>query len=96
MAEVHILRNHELGVQEARKIGLKWAQAAESEFGMTCSYQEGLHCDELSFSRPGVKGKLFVRADEFELRVQLGFLLSAFKERIEVEIVKNLDDLLRA
>ena len=34
--------------------------------------------------------------DHFELHAQLGFLLGAFKDRIESEIVKNLDDLLVA
>ena len=33
-------------------------------------------------------------ADHFELDAQLGFLLGAFKDRIEAEIVKNLDALL--
>jgi hypothetical protein len=42
-----------------------------------------------------VKGDLTVSQDLFELNAQLGFLLSAFKDRIEEEIVKNLDDLLR-
>ena len=37
-----------------------------------------------------------VTADHFELDAQLGFLLGAFKDRIESEIVKNLDDLLAA
>ena len=33
-------------------------------------------------------------AERFELDARLGFLLGAFKDRIESEIVKNLDDLL--
>ena len=96
MAEIRILRPHALGFSEARKIALQWAQEAESEFGMACTYQEGLEVDEVSFSRAGVKGALTVSPDLFELNAQLGFLLSAFKDRIESEIVKNLDDLLGA
>jgi hypothetical protein len=41
-----------------------------------------------------LRGTLRVSAQHFELNAQLGFLLSAFKERIEGEIVKNLDQLL--
>jgi hypothetical protein len=37
-----------------------------------------------------------VSADHFELDAKLGFLLGAFKEHIEGEIVKNLDQLLAA
>ena len=48
----------------------------------------------MQFTRSGVNGKLKVTADRFELDAKLGFLLGAFKERIESEIVKNLDTLL--
>ena len=96
MAEIRILRPHALGFEKAKKIAFEWAQQAESEFGMACIYEEGLEADEVSFSRSGVKGTLVVSPDLFELNAQLGFLLSAFKDRIESEIVKNLDDLLGA
>jgi putative polyhydroxyalkanoate system protein len=48
----------------------------------------------VQFARSGVNGTLRVSADHFELDAKLGFLLGAFKERIEGEIVKNLDELL--
>ncbi len=96
MADLHIVREHTLGLAKARKIAFKWAAQAETEFGMACSYTEGEAVDEVSFSRSGVKGTLDVDATRFELRAQLGFLLGAFKQRIEAEIVKNLDTLLAA
>lgn len=94
MADLHILRPHTLGLPEARKIAFKWAEAAEEKFGMTCTYEEGTAADEVCFTRSGVSGNLVVTQDKFELNAQLGFLLGAFKGRIEDEIVKNLDDLL--
>ena len=51
-------------------------------------------CDEVSFTRSGVTGTLLVTKDAFTLDAKLGFLLGAFKDRIESEIVKNLDALL--
>ncbi|MBB1076053.1 polyhydroxyalkanoic acid system family protein [Rhodoferax sp. 4810] len=96
MADLHIVREHTLGLAKARKIAFKWAAQAETEFGMACSYTEGEAVDEVSFSRSGVKGTLDVDATRFELRAHLGFLLGAFKQRIEAEIVKNLDTLLAA
>ena len=48
----------------------------------------------MRFTRSGVNGTLLVTADHFNLDAKLGFLLGAFKDRIEAEIVKNLDDLL--
>ena len=48
----------------------------------------------MNFTRTGVKGTLLVTADHFELDAKLGLLLGVFKDRIESEIVKNLDELL--
>ncbi len=94
MADLHILRQHALGLPKARKIAFQWAEQAEQDFSMDCSYQEGSTQDEVAFSRAGVKGTLAVTADKFELNAVLGFLLGAFKGKIEGEIVKNLDTLL--
>ena len=94
MADLHILREHALGFPAARKIALAWAEQVESEFDMKCGIEEGKTADEVTFTRSGVNGTLHVTADKFELRAKLGFLLGAFKGRIEAEIVKNLDDLL--
>lgn len=96
MADLHIVREHTLGLPKARRIAFKWAEQAETEFGMTCAYTEGDTVDEVTFERSGVKGTLDVDASRFELRAQLGFLVGAFKHRIEAEIVKNLDSLLAA
>jgi putative polyhydroxyalkanoate system protein len=94
MANLHIVREHRLGHAAARKVAYAWAEQAEAEFGMDCTYEEGKTDDTVNFSRSGVNGTLQVHKDRFELDAKLGFLLGAFKERIEAEIVKNLDALL--
>ena len=94
MADIHIEREHALGLPEARKIAFKWAEQAEKKFDMECTYEEGTTNDCLSFSRSGVRGTLSVTANDFELSAQLGFLVGMFKEKIEAEIVKNLDTLI--
>lgn len=94
MTQLHIHRDHTLGLAAARKIALSWAEQVEAEFDMACTYEEGKHEDWVQFKRSGVTGKLHVTADHFDLDAKLGFLLGAFKGRIEAEIVKNLDDLL--
>jgi putative polyhydroxyalkanoate system protein len=96
MADIHIERDHQLGMGGARKLAWRWAEQAENDFDMSCTYEEGDDCDEVQFSRSGVTGTLKVSADKFELDARLGFLLGAFKDRIESEIVKNLDELLAA
>ena len=94
MADIHIDREHTLGLHEARQVAFKWAEQAEAEFGMECTYEEGTTSDLVSFNRTGVHGTLSVTKDSFELAAKLGFLLGAFKEKIEAEIVKNLDTLI--
>lgn len=94
MAQIHIHRPHQLGLTGARQVAWQWAEQAEADFDMACTYAEGDDGDEVQFSRSGVSGTLTVGADHFELDAQLGFLLGAFKDRIEGEIVKNLDALL--
>ncbi|MGC1175122.1 polyhydroxyalkanoic acid system family protein [Polaromonas sp.] len=94
MADIHIEREHTLGLAQARKIAFKWAEQVEEKFDMSCTYEEGTSEDEVSFTRSGVSGTLKVTEDLFELDAKLGFLLGAFKDKIEGEIVKNLDALL--
>lgn len=94
MPDIHIVREHQLGLAGARKLAFKWAETAESKLGMACTYEEGKTHDTVSFTRSGVNGELQVRKDTFELDARLGMVLGAFKGRIETEIVKNLDLLL--
>jgi putative polyhydroxyalkanoate system protein len=94
LPDIHIERSHHLGLAEARKVAFTWAEQAEERLDMACTYEEGTTCDEVSFTRSGVTGTLLVTKDAFTLDAKLGFLLGAFKDRIESEIVKNLDALL--
>ena len=94
MADIHILRPHKLGLTQARVVAYRWAEQAEKKLQMECTYEEGVTSDEVCFSRAGAQGTLEITKDKFELNAKLGFLLGAFKGRIESEIVKNLDELL--
>ena len=94
MADIHIHRTHTLGMAQARKVAFSWAEDVEDKLDMACSYEEGKHEDCVNFTRSGVNGTLVVTKDGFELRAKLGFLVGAFKDKIEAEISKNLDALL--
>jgi putative polyhydroxyalkanoate system protein len=94
MANIHIHRDHSLGLPKARKIAWAWAEQVETEFDMACTVVEGETSDTVEFTRSGVSGTLVVAADHFELEARLGFLLGAFSKTIEAEITKNLDALL--
>ena len=94
MADIKIHREHTLGLAKAREVAWQWAEQAEQRFDMECTVLEGETSDTVEFTRTGVKGRLVVAPDHFELEAQLGFLLGAFARSIEAEIEKNLDDLL--
>ena len=94
MAEIHIHRAHALGLDKARKMAWQWAEAAEQKFGMECTVIEGDTSDVVEFTRAGVDGRLLVGADAFDLTAKLGFLVGAFRQKIEAEIEANLDSLL--
>jgi len=94
LPDIHIHRDHTLGLAKARKIAWKWAEDVEAKFDMACTVVEGTFSDTVEFSRTGVSGTLVVAADHFDLQAKLGFLLGAFSKTIESEIQKNLDALL--
>ena len=96
LADIHIHRDHSLGLAKARKVAWDWAEQVEKQFGMACTVIEGETSDSIEFVRSGVKGVLVVAADHFDLGAKLGFLLGAFSKTIEAEIEKNLDTLLGA
>ena len=94
MTDIHIQREHTLGLPAARKIANEWLEQAETRLGMTCAYTEGAETDELSFRRAGVAGTVQITDNRFVLDAKLGFLWSAFKDKIEAEVARNMDKLL--
>ncbi len=94
MPEIHITREHSLGLHAARKLAFRWAEEAEEQLGMACVYEEGTTSDVVTFTRLGVNGELKVTKNHFALDARLGVLLGAFRDKIETEIIRNLDELL--
>mgnify|MGYP003425274370 FL=1 len=94
MSDLHIQRDHHLGLPRAREVARAWARKAEEKFDMECTYEEGETQDTLTSTRAGVTGTLVVDAQQFDMTAKLGFLFTAFKDRIEAEIGGQLDALL--
>lgn len=94
MADIHLHRNHQLGLERARKVALKWAEHAEKKFEVECTILEGETSDTVRFKRAGVNGTMIVAADHFTIDCKLGILFSAFKSKIEEESARQLDDAL--
>ena len=94
MADLHLHRDHTLGLARARKVALKWAEDVEAKLDMECTIIEGDDEDVLEFRRSGVDGRMIVAATHFDLEARLGFLLKAFLGQIEAEVSKQLDEAL--
>lgn len=94
MTDIHIQREHTLGFTAARKLANEWLEQAETRMGMTCEYTEGATSDEISFRRAGVAGTVQITDNRFVLDAELGFLWSAFKDKIETEVARKMDKLL--
>jgi putative polyhydroxyalkanoate system protein len=94
MAQILIERPHQMGLEQARRTAQQWMDEARSQFDLRCEVIAGSELDEVRFSRAGLTGTLEVSGQHFRMQAQLGFLLSAFKQRIESEIEKNLDRLI--
>ena len=94
MADIHIRREHALGLAKARKVAWAWAEDAERKLGLECTVVEGEDRDVVEFTRSGASGQLVVTADAFDLTARLGLLVGAFRSRIESEIEAQLDSVL--
>ena len=94
MADLHLHREHTLGLARARKVALKWAEHVEENLDMECTIVEGDDEDVLEFTRSGVDGRMTVAATYFDLEAKLGFLLKPFLGTIEAEVSKQLDEAL--
>jgi putative polyhydroxyalkanoate system protein len=87
MARIHLQREHSLGLKKAKAAAQKVADEMTREFAMTCEWEGAT----LYFERTGVTGELAVTKSTIEVTAELGFLLSAFKARIEEQIQRNFD-----
>lgn len=94
MANILIERTHRLGLTQARETAAQWVAEAQRKFDMRCRYEASESSDQVFFSRSGVSGVFKLDGERFAIEAELGFLLGAFKDRIEQEIQKNLDTLL--
>ncbi|MEY4766126.1 MAG: hypothetical protein RI907_2799 [Pseudomonadota bacterium] len=94
MSEIKLQHTHDLGLDKARELAAKWSQEAGAKLGLSCRTEAGADHDTVHFERSGVKGRMRVSAQQFDLEVKLGLMMSAMKPVIEAEIRKNLGRLM--
>ena len=90
MADINLIRAHNLGLKAARTAADKMMTKLSEQFGMSGKWSG----DTLVFERSGVSGTLAVTDKEMVLAVTLGFLLKAMRGGIERSVNEQLDKVL--
>jgi putative polyhydroxyalkanoate system protein len=82
MSEIVVRGHHDLGLARAKRLAETIALRLRDDYGVTYAWTG----DQLQFERTGASGPITVEPDAFEVRVEIGFLLSPLRGRIEREI----------
>ncbi len=82
MSAIVLQRDHALGLRRARTAANRIARDLAERYGCECVWQE----NTLHIARPGVSGTMTIAKDAVDVRLELGFLLAAFKPKIEASI----------
>jgi putative polyhydroxyalkanoate system protein len=83
MADIHVVRPHALGREEARRRVDQVIEGLQHKYPLTTAW---LDEDHLSLKAAGVDGEVAVTDDAIEVTITLGFMASMFKDTIEGEI----------
>ncbi|HEY7753393.1 MAG TPA: polyhydroxyalkanoic acid system family protein [Steroidobacteraceae bacterium] len=88
MSRIHLRRPHELTPKAARERVERVARALGRKFEAECAWDGNV----LSIEHPNVNGTITVGKDEIVVEATLGFLLALFRDRVDEEIVRVLDE----
>ncbi len=88
MSNIHIYRPHPFSqaTAHARIDGLR--QPLADKLGIRSAWQG----EQLNLNGRGVKGTITVTADDIDIKLKLGLLMSALAPTLEEKIAKGLDD----
>ena len=92
MADITIIQDHTLSMQQARDAAQKVADQMVLEYEMVAEWTG----DVLSFKRPGVSGTLAIGESQAQLEIALGFMLIGFASKIEEQVAKNMQKVFAA
>ena len=88
MSEIVVRRRHDLGLARAKRLAETIALRLRDDYGGAYAWRG----DHLRFERTGASGCITIEKDAFEVRVEIGFLLSPLRGRIEREIRAFCDE----
>lgn len=88
MSGIDIHHPHSLPLPKARKAIEEVAEKLAERFDFTWEWD----ADTLHFSRSGVDGRIALSPKDLHVTAKLGFLVAIFKDSIEQEIRRVLDE----
>jgi|SRR5690349_17732806 putative polyhydroxyalkanoate system protein len=88
MATIVVRRKHDLGLAKAKRLAESVARRLRDDYGGSFAWNG----NDLRFERTGATGSVAVTKAGFQVRVELGLLLSPLRARIEREIVAFCDE----
>jgi len=88
MATIVVRRKHDLGLAKAKRLAESVARKLRDDYGGSFAWDG----NDLRFERTGATGSVAVTKEGFQVRVELGLLLSPLRSRIEREIVAFRDE----
>ena len=91
MADLTLHRDHQLGLERARKVAHQWAEDVQRKLEMTSTLTTSEESDLLEFTRPGCAGRMSVTATAIDVEVQVGMMFKPFLGMISTEVAKRLD-----
>lgn len=86
MADISIMQDHALSMEQARIAAQKVADQMVAEYEMVAEWSG----DVLSFKRTGVSGTLSLAENHAHLEIALGFMLKGFASKIEEKVANNM------
>lgn len=90
MSVITVNRQHSLEFEEVKAIAEEVVVNLAEEFGVKYHWEN----ETLKFKGAGAKGKMMLSTTSVDLKMELSFLLTPFKSKIENNITRRLDELL--
>ena len=87
MSRIHLRREHDLPPQAAREKVERVADVIAKRFEADCEWQG----DVLSIRHPAVNGTVTLGGNDIVVEAKLGLMLAMFRERIDKELARVLD-----
>ncbi len=86
MSDIFITHPHQFSEEEIPPLLEKFAVRLEQKIEAPCKVED----KQISFSRPGAKGKLLVNESQLLIEVDLGLMLKPMKGMIEQKLREEL------